>query len=90
MQKGSTMAHKKYCYYVVASGVKKGIFDKWERCREQVDHFKGNCYKGFHSLEEAVSYAEESIDKEERVAVEIHGEISEEFIKDLKRWNLTA
>ena len=33
---------------------------------------------------------QESIDKEERVAVEIHGEISEEFIKDLKRWNLTA
>ncbi len=88
--KGSIMAHKKYRYYVVVSGLRIGIFDNWERCREQVDRFKGNCYKGFYSLEEAVSFAKQSMNREERVTVEIHGSVSECLIEDLNYLNLTA
>lgn len=49
---GKIMAHKKYHYYVVACGTTKGIYDNWERCRMQVECYKGNRYKGYYSLKE--------------------------------------
>lgn len=77
------MAHKKYHYCTVARGETKGIFDGWEKCRNQVDHYKGNLYKGFYALEDAVSYAEEHMDQEEEVVVEIQGIRKKALVKDL-------
>ncbi len=84
------MAHKKYRFYAVASGVERGIFDKWESCRLLVDHFKGNCYKGFKSFEEAVIFTKEHMDAEESIIVEVGGNRTVEYVKDLCHFNKTA
>lgn len=34
-------------FYVVWNGRKKGIFDTWETCKEQIDGFEGAQYKSF-------------------------------------------
>lgn len=45
------MAKKKY--YVVWKGVKPGIYDSWDSCKEQVMNFEGAIYKSFDSIESA-------------------------------------
>ncbi len=40
-------------FYVVWEGHQRGIFDKWETCKKQVDGYTGAKYKGFTTLEEA-------------------------------------
>jgi len=40
-------------YYVVWEGHQTGIFDKWDKCKKQVDGYTGAKYKGFATLEEA-------------------------------------
>lgn len=40
-------------YYSVKSGRKPGIYNTWEKCKEQVIGFPGAEYKKFPSLEEA-------------------------------------
>ncbi|MFO7613078.1 MAG: ribonuclease H family protein [Bacteroidales bacterium] len=45
------MAEKKY--YVVWKGLKTGIFDTWEECREQVKGVDGAVYKAFKMETEA-------------------------------------
>lgn len=41
-------------YYVVWAGHDTGIFDNWDDCREQVEHFPGARYKGFPTREAAI------------------------------------
>lgn len=84
------MAHKKYKYYTVAKGGEKGIFDNWERCKEQVAYFKGNCYKGFYSFEDAVTFAQDHIGAEEQITVEAQGRRRIEYVKDLSSMILSA
>lgn len=43
------MAAKKK-FYVVWKGVKPGIYDSWDSCREQIMGFTGAVYKSFESL----------------------------------------
>ena len=40
-------------WYVVHRGRKTGVFCSWDACHAQVIGFKGACYKGFNSREEA-------------------------------------
>ncbi|NVO18477.1 MAG: viroplasmin family protein [Bacteroidetes bacterium] len=47
------MSKVKKQYYVVWSGKKPGIYDTWDKCKQQVDGFNMARYKGFASLEEA-------------------------------------
>lgn len=46
------MANKKY--YVVWAGHDTGVFDNWEDCKLQVEHFPGARYKSFDSRLEAI------------------------------------
>ena len=39
--------------YVVYIGKVPGVYDDWEECRRQVDHFSGNSYKGYPTRAEA-------------------------------------
>lgn len=48
------MAKKKY--YAVRKGKKNGIYNTWDKCKEQVSGFSGAEYKSFTSLEEANIY----------------------------------
>jgi ribonuclease HI len=43
-------------YYAVKKGIKTGIFNNWEECKENVMGFQGAEYKSFKSLEEAKNY----------------------------------
>lgn len=43
-------------FYAVQQGRKKGIFDTWDECKEQVNGFKNAKYKSFRTLEEAQKY----------------------------------
>jgi len=45
--------NKQSKYYVVWSGRNTGVYDTWEKCRNQVFGFEGAVYKSFSSLEEA-------------------------------------
>ena len=48
-------------YYVVWHGLKTGIFDSWDSCKEQVEGFQGAKYKSFPTKEQAEkAYAEDS------------------------------
>nr|CAN79317.1 hypothetical protein VITISV_008344 [Vitis vinifera] len=40
-------------YYVVFAGRKKGIYNSWPECQEQVVGYKGNVYKLYKTFEEA-------------------------------------
>eukprot|EP00111_Clytia_hemisphaerica_P014499 TCONS_00042691-protein len=42
--------------YAVKTGRKKGLFETWEECSEQVNGYKGAEYKGFKTKEEAEKY----------------------------------
>lgn len=46
-------------YYAVVSGRKKGIYDNWKDCREQVHKFSGSKFKSFGTYTEAEAYFEE-------------------------------
>ena len=43
-------------YYAVAIGRKNGIFTQWSLCRDQVDKYDSNCYEGFETLPECISF----------------------------------
>ncbi len=45
---------KKKKFYVVWNGIKPGIYNSWEECKEQVEGFKKAQYKGFFTKEEAL------------------------------------
>lgn len=46
-------------YYVVINGVQRGITDSWAECKEYVNGYSGNHYKGFLRLEDAAGYLTE-------------------------------
>lgn len=48
------MGSKKF--YVVRKGRKKGIFNTWTECQEQVHKYKGAEFKSFFTLKEAETY----------------------------------
>lgn len=48
------MAGNNYKWYVVWVGNNPGIYETWEDCRQQVEHFPGARYKAFKSREEAI------------------------------------
>lgn len=66
-------------YYVVIKGRRRGIYDCWEECRCQVEDYYGAVYRGFETLEDAVSYIEEKMTEPECYYLNIHG------IKELYR-----
>lgn len=42
-------------YYVVWEGREPGVYDSWEECQLQIDHFPGARFKGFKTADEAVA-----------------------------------
>ena len=44
---------KKQKYYVVWKGIKPGIYQSWEDCKQQINAFEGARYKSYESEEEA-------------------------------------
>lgn len=56
------MANSKQKYYVVFRGVRPGIYETWENCKEQVQGYPGAQYKSYATLMEAQeAYAQGSI-----------------------------
>ena len=53
------MAAKKY--YAVLKGMKTGIFETWDACKESVDGYPGAQYKSFKTLDEARVYLGEEV-----------------------------
>ncbi|HET7819402.1 MAG TPA: ribonuclease H family protein [Bacteroidia bacterium] len=47
------MASAKKKYYVVWKGRQTGVFDSWEKCKQQIGGFTGAIYKSFSSLQQA-------------------------------------
>ncbi|MGC9150954.1 MAG: viroplasmin family protein [Microbacter sp.] len=47
------MGKAKQKFYAVWKGRKVGIFDSWDECKAQIDHFDGAQYKSFASKAEA-------------------------------------
>jgi viroplasmin and RNaseH domain-containing protein len=41
-------------WYVVTRDRQTGVFSTWEACHAQVNDFKGACYKGYKSKDEAL------------------------------------
>ena len=41
-------------WYVVHVGKKPGVYSSWEEAHEQVNGFKGNCYKKYNTRNQAV------------------------------------
>lgn len=42
-------------YYVVWEGLQPGIYDNWEDCQEQINHFPGAKFKSFKTKAEAIA-----------------------------------
>ncbi|RYP17324.1 hypothetical protein DL767_010038 [Monosporascus sp. MG133] len=47
-----------FCY-AVAIGRKPGFYRSWDECRQQVDGFKGNAYRGCETREQAEKFMED-------------------------------
>jgi viroplasmin and RNaseH domain-containing protein len=43
-------------FYAVAKGRIPGIYMNWEECKQQVNKFSGEKFKGFENLREAENY----------------------------------
>ena len=43
-------------YYGVAAGKQCGVFTSWSQCNKQVQGITDNCYQGFNSIEECISF----------------------------------
>ena len=52
---------KTKAYYVIINGVQRGITDSWAECRESVNRYRGNHYKGFLRLGEAADYLKQHL-----------------------------
>ncbi len=52
---------KTKAYYVIINGVQRGITDSWAECRESVNRYPGNHYKGFLKLGEAADYLKQHL-----------------------------
>jgi len=47
------MSKKKNKYYVVWKGYNPGIYNSWEKCKEQIHGYQGAVYKGYPDLKSA-------------------------------------
>jgi ribonuclease HI len=47
-------------FYAVRVGRKNGIFYTWDECKAQVNGYKGAVYKSFSSMDDALSFINES------------------------------
>lgn len=54
---------KKQKYYVVWKGKKKGIYESWQECQEQINGFEGAQYKSFENKAEAQFAFKEKAEK---------------------------
>ncbi|CAJ1945109.1 unnamed protein product [Cylindrotheca closterium] len=54
--------NKRKKYYAVAKGHKTGVYKSWGECKEQVDGFSGNQYKGFATESQATDYIQKTND----------------------------
>lgn len=43
-------------FYAVKVGKMVGVYENWEDCKEQVCGYPGAVYRGFKTLEEALSF----------------------------------
>ena len=50
-------------YYAVKKGRHPGIYNTWEECQKEVDHFKDAKFKSFDSKKEALAYLKQNIKK---------------------------
>lgn len=48
-------------YYVVLRGRKRGVFDSWELCEDQIMYFRKSLFKKVESLEKAAIYIMQNI-----------------------------
>ncbi len=91
------MAKKKY--YVVWKGRETGVFETWDDCKAQIDHFAGAVYKSFKSKDEATeafndSYKEYIGQSKEEMPLEIVDDFEDSFIEDsisvFSKWDETT
>lgn len=45
-------------YYAVKVGKNPGIYDTWDKCKEEVSGYNGALYKSFNNYEDALNYIE--------------------------------
>lgn len=50
------MSRRKYAYYAVRKGRKRGVFTTWEKCKESVEGYSGAMYRGFDYMDSAIEY----------------------------------
>ena len=51
-------------WYVVFYGRKTGVFSTWRDCHQQVNGFKGACFKGYNTEEQAwAAYHNQHVDQ---------------------------
>ena len=50
------MGKKNKKFYAVSVGVKVGIYTSWEDAHENIDGYRGACYKGYQTLSEAKAH----------------------------------
>ncbi len=43
-------------FYAVRKGIRPGIYESWDECREQIDHYSGALFKKTKTREEAEAY----------------------------------
>lgn len=55
--------------YAVAVGRKKGLYNSWSECKEQVDGFPNAKYKGFDSEQEASAYLKTTKVKRKKICL---------------------
>lgn len=52
----STTVTTSTIFYAVRKGMQPGIYESWEECREQIDHYSGALFKKTKTREEAEAY----------------------------------
>lgn len=56
-------------WYVVYRGRVPGVYEEWEDCRQQVNNFSGNSYKGYKTRELAVAKWRRHLWKKNRMKI---------------------
>lgn len=74
------MTKKKY--YAVRSGLKTGIFETWDECKQLVIGVKGAEYKSFSSLEDAKAYMNHDVPEDGNCLITDDSEINPDYISD--------
>lgn len=61
--KSALTSKKPAFYYAVAHGYILGVYDSWEKAREQVENFPCAIYKKFRSRSEAKKFIEATLER---------------------------